>query len=123
MYIEVEPNPNCEHAVFLRFREQGPARPVGQVRVYDRISTGEWCWATGWQEGIENPVCPAWAQPVEDSGAGLVYLVAGGNWGLRLRPVLVDEAWSLDSTQQWGEAYLLLADRRDIRFSDEADPA
>jgi len=119
MYVEVEPNPNCEKSVFVRFRELGPTRPVSQVRVYDRVSTGEWCRVTGWQEDRAAPLCAATAQPVEDSGAGAVYLVSGGNWGIRLKPLEVDEDWSLDSPRQWGEAYLLLADRRDIKFDDE----
>jgi hypothetical protein len=121
MYVEVEPNPNCEHSVFVRFRELGPTRPVSQVRVYDRVSTGEWCRVTGWQEDRAEPLCAAMAQPVEDSGAGAVYLVSGGNWGIRLKPLEVDEDWSLDSPRQWGEAYLLLADRRDVRFADDSE--
>ena len=119
MYVEVESNPNCVNSVFLRFRELGPARPVIQVRVYDRVSTGEWCWVTGWQGGAPTPLCPAMAQPVEDSGAGVVYLVSGGNGGIRLKPLEPDEAWNIESPRQWGEAYLLLADRRDIKFEDE----
>lgn len=120
MYVEVEPNLNCDSSVFVRFREQGPARPVVQVRLYERTSSGEWCWITGWRDDSSNPTCPAWAQPVEDSGAGMAYLIAGGNWGLRLRPVGINEEWSLKSPSQWGEAYLLLTDRRDIRFADDA---
>ena len=119
MYVEVESNPNCGDSVFLRFRELGPARPVGQVRVYDRVSTGEWCWVTGWQD---NPLAPcrlAVAQPVEDSGAGVGYLVSGGNWGLRLKLLESSEAWNLENPRQWGEAYLLLADPRDIKFEDK----
>jgi hypothetical protein len=61
------------------------------------------------------------AQPVEDSGAGVVYLVSGGNWGIRLKPLGIEEDWSLESARQWGEAYLLLADRRDVRFVDDAE--
>lgn len=118
MYVAVEANSNCEESVFMRFREQGPPRPVVQVRLYDRVSTGEWYWVTGWREDPSPPHCVATAQPVEDSGAGVVYLVSGGNWGLRVKPVGVDEDWSLESTRQWGEAYLLLTDRRDIRFAD-----
>ena len=119
MYIEVESNPNCGTAVFLRFHELGPARPVAQVRVYDRVSTGEWYLVTGWQDDASAPLCQAMAQPVEDSGAGVVYLVSGGNGGIRLKPLEPDEAWSLENQRQWGEAYLLLADRRDVRFADE----
>lgn len=116
MYVEVDANPNCQNSAFIRFRELGPGRQVSRVRVYDRVSTGEWCQVTGWREDPAAPVCPAIVQPVEDSGAGTVYLVFGGNWGIRLKPLEADEEWSLASVRQWGEAYLLLADQRDIRF-------
>lgn len=119
MYVEVDANPNCENSVFIRFRELGPARPVSRVRVYDRVSTGEWCRVTGWQDDASAPCCSAAAQPVEDSGAGVVYLVSGGNWGIRLKPIEPNEVWSLENPRQWGEAYLLLADPRDMRFADE----
>jgi hypothetical protein len=121
MYVEVDANPNCENSVFARFRELGPGRPVSQVRVYDRVSTGEWCAVTGWREDPLAPVCPAMAQPVEDSGAGIVFLVSGGNWGIRLKPLEAAEDWSLESARQWGEAYLLLADQRDVRFVDDVE--
>ena len=121
MYVEVDANSNCEHSVFIRFRELGPGRAVSQVRVYDRVSTGAWCQVTGWRDDTSAPACPAMAQPVEDSGTGVVYLVFGGNGGIRLKPLDVDEEWDLGNTRQWGEAYLLLADQRDIRFAD--DPA
>lgn len=120
MYVEVEANANCEESVFVRFREQGPPRPVVQVRLYDRVSTGEWYWVTGWHPGPAQPLCAATTQPVEDSGSGVVYLVSGGSWGLRLKPVRVNEEWALESTAQWGEAYLLLTDRRDIRFAEDS---
>lgn len=119
MYVEVEANSNCEESVFIRFREQGPPWPVVQVRLYDRVSSGAWYWVTGWQEDPVHPLCMATTQPVEDSGAGMVHLVSGGNWGLRLKPVEELEDWNLQSSRQWGEAYLLLTDRRDIRLADE----
>ena len=121
MYVEVDQNSNYENSVFVRFRELGPARPVSQVRVCDRVSSGEWCRVTGWREDPSVPLCPAMAQPVEDSGAGVVYLISGGNWGIRLKPLEVDEEWSLESTRQWGEAYLLLADQRDVRFAEDPE--
>jgi hypothetical protein len=121
MYVEVEANPNCAESVFIRFREQGPPRPVIQVRLYDRVSTGEWYWVTGWQSDPAQPHCVATGQPVEDSGSGVVYLVSGGSWGLRLKPVLVNEDWALESAAQWGEAYLLLTERRDIRFAEDGN--
>ncbi len=116
MFVEVESNPNCETSVFVRFKEVGPARRIIQVKAYERSSQGEWCWITGWSDDPEQPCCPAYAQPVEDSGAGLTYLIFGGIYGIRLKPVSLHEAWSLESCNQWGEPYLFLADVRDIRF-------
>lgn len=119
MFVEVEGNPNCEQSVFARFKEAGPARRVIKVRSFDRSSHGEWCWVTGWTDDPAQPRCPAQAQVVEDSGAGLAHLVFGGIWGLRLKPVALAEDWSLDSPHQWGEPYLSLADAKDLVFADE----
>lgn len=118
MIVEVESNENCETSVFARFKEAGPARPVLQVRLYDRNPSGEWCWITGWSDNAATPVCPACAQLVEDSGAGLAYLVYGGLYGVRLKPAQIDEPWSLTSPNQWGEAYLSLSSDRDLRYTD-----
>ena len=119
MYLEVESNPNWEGSVFLRFREQGPRRSVRRVRTYDRITTGEWCAITGLQGEMPEGLCEVCAQPVEDSGAGIVYLVWGGVWGLRLKAAAEESPWDLNDSRQWGEPYLLLADARDICFADE----
>jgi hypothetical protein len=45
-------------------------------------------------------------------------LVYGGIFGLRFKPVENEESWSLESRNQWGEAYVAVADSRDLRFSD-----
>lgn len=118
MIVEVESNENCEGSVFARFKEIGPARPVLQVRLYDRNPAGEWYWITGWGDDQQTPVCPAYAQLVEDSGSGLAHLVYGGIFGLRFKPIHVEEAWNLESQIQWGEAYLSLASDRDLRYAD-----
>lgn len=118
MIVEVESNENCEASCFARFKEAGPARPVLQVRLYDRDPAGKWYWVTGWGDQAGSPLCPAYARPVEDSGAGQAYLVYGGLYGLRFKPVDQDEPWSLASPHQWGEAYLLLASDRDLRYTD-----
>ena len=119
MIVEVESNENCEAGVFARFKEAGPARPVQQVRLYDRNPAGEWCCITGWSDDPAQPICQAYAQLVEDSGAGLALLVYGGLCGIRLKPAKVDEPWSLDSKNQWGEPYLSLSTDRDLRYADE----
>jgi len=118
MFVEVESNPNCESSLFARFKEAGPARKVAQVRSFERRAEGEWCWVTGWSDDPAQPCCPAYGQMVEDSGAGLTNLIFGGIWGVRLKPVSLPEDWSLESTNQWGEPYLSLADSNDIRYED-----
>lgn len=117
MIVEVEANENCESNFFGRFKDAGPARPVVQVRLFDRNPAGEWYWVTGWSDNEQAPACQAYAQVVEDSGAGLAHVVYGGLYGLRFKPIHPDEPWSLASPNQWGEAYLSLADGRDLRYA------
>lgn len=121
MIVEVESNDNCPAGVFARFKEAGSARPVRQVRLYERNPAGEWCWITGWSDHPDTPPCQTYAQRVEDSGAGLAYLVYGGLYGVRMKPVQIDEPWNLTSPNQWGEAYLLLSTDRDLRYMDEKE--
>ena len=117
MIVEVESNENCADGFFARFKESGPARPVVQVRLYERNAAGEWYRVTGWSDNAETPACPAYAQVVEDSGAGLSYLVYGGLYGLRFKPIASEEPWSLESPLQWGETHLLLSSDRDLRYT------
>ena len=120
MIVEVESNPNCEQPFFGRFKELSRPRQVSQIKLFDRRSDGEWCDVTGWSDDSDRPCCPAWTCPVEDSGAGTTHLVYGGLFGLRFTPVEIQEPWSLDSPNQWGEAYVAVADSRDLRFNDAA---
>jgi hypothetical protein len=116
MVVEVESNENCTDGFFARFKEAGPARQVVQVRLYDRNPVGEWYWVTGWGDDSDRPACPAYAQRVEDSGSGLAHLVYGGIYGLRFKPVTMEEPWSLTSADQWGETHLLLSSERDLGY-------
>lgn len=116
--IEVESSENCEASLFARFKEVGPARRIDQVKLYERNPAGEWYWVTGWNDDPATPACLAYAQLVEDSGSGLAHLVYGGIYGLRFKPTNIEEAWNLDSPQQWGEAYLSLSSDRDLRYAD-----
>ncbi len=118
MYFEVEENPNCSENLSMRFKELGPARSVKQVRISDQPDGRDLCWVTGWQDDPAQPACPVYAQKVEESGQGMAYLVYGGNWGIRLRPVGMEEEWDLESPNQWGEPFLLLASSRNIIYKD-----
>ena len=117
--IEIEDNPNCSESGSWRFKPLGEARAVVQVKSYDRTDDGEWCRVTGWTDDPRRPHCPARVQPVEESGLGRAYLLYGGAWGVRLKPVDRNEDWSLDSPNQWGAPYLLLADLADFKFDAE----
>ena len=104
--------------MFARNQDIGAARPIRKVKTFDRRSEGEWCWVTGWTDDETAPTCQAYAQQVEDSGAGLTNLVYGGIGGVRLKPVAIEEEWNLESRNQWGEPYLSLADSKDIEYAD-----
>ena len=117
MILEVESNDNCETGMFARFKEVRPARPVLQVRLYERNPAGEWFRVTGWRDDRNDPLCQAFAQLVEDSGSGFAYLVYGGMYGLRFKPATSDEPWSLADSTQWGEAYLLLGGDQDLIYA------
>lgn len=116
MFLEVEQNQNFEGSYFMRFKELGPPRQVTHVKSYDRISQGEWCVVTGWCDDPEQPICPAYAQKVEDSGAGSAFIVFGGNWGIRLKFATDANDWNIEDANQWGEGYLSLGEERDLRF-------
>lgn len=118
MFLEVESSENFESSLFLRFKDVGPAKPLLQVKLYDRSPRGEWCDVVGWTDDEIQPHCSALAQPVEDSGAGIAYLIFGGNCGIRMKFAKIKEPWSLESSSQWGESHLLLADLSDIKFAD-----
>ena len=117
MIVEVESSENSKTSFLARFKEILPARPILQVRLYDRNPAGEWYWVTGWSDDVQTPPCQAYVQLVEDSGAGLTHLVYGGIHGLRFKPINIEEAWNLESPHQWGETYLSLASDRDLRYA------
>jgi len=118
MYLEVDDNPNYPGSVSMRFKELGPAQEIKQLRLSDRKSEEALCWVIGWCDDMGQPLCPAYAQQVEDSGQGLAYLIYGGNWGIRFKPVNLEEDWDLYSANQWGEAFLLIGDPRSIVYAD-----
>lgn len=104
IFIQIDPNPNCDAMDGLVFQPKAAGREVKRVRVL-RDSAPVWCAIAGVDEGGEP--CAALASPIDDSGDGHCYLVTGGTWGLRL---------SGDSCE-FGEPYLVLGgDGQDIEF-------
>ena len=113
--VEVEAGNNCDfslHRIFSVVEE-----PKEVVRVEAPGIRGELAMVEviGW--GEDGP-CPAYAVRIEESGAGEALLVYGGDWGLRFMPLTLEEEWSLDSPNQWGENFLSLDDESQVRFLD-----
>lgn len=79
----------------------GPRRARGLVRRAD---------------GSLDADAPAWACPVEDSGAGVSWLVFGGNAGLWLAPDGATEP-DLEDRTQAVEAYVLVS-REDVALAE-----
>ena len=82
--------------------------PIEVMRVFATNPMGEdlWCRVTGWSS--QGP-CAAMSALAEDSGEGVVLLVYGGNEGLRLQPAGSSAVWEITTSNQWGEACLMLA--------------
>ena len=112
--VEVEDNDNCYGLPMRTYETLGRPANVTQVRVAGPGGHEEVHFVTGWQSEGDGTPCPAYCVPVSDSGEGAAYLLYGGDWGVRFRPLHSDEEWSTDSPDQWGEPYLLLGDPSDI---------
>src|SRR5213592_1254034 len=97
----IEPNPNCPDGCSQRFQAVGESRTVRRIRYSPGTGALVDCLVEG-VSSADGGSCPARAVSVEDSGAGVVTLVYGGDWGIRLAP--------RDGTTPFGEPYLLVSD-------------
>ena len=113
-HVDVEPNDNTPMMATQVYKNLGVPFPVSQVRIYEGEPEGRLCAITGWASASGGSTTAAYAVQVEDSSEGSAYLVYGGDWGIRLRPAESDEAWSIESSDQWGETHLVLASLEDI---------
>ena len=117
--VEVEENENCDGVPLRVFSGRGEPYRVAQVKMDTRAGSDQPHWVTGWSSQGGGTPCPTLCVAVDDSGAAISYMVYGGDWGLRFKPVGLDEAWDLASSNQFGEPYLLLGDEADVlRASD-----
>ena len=117
-YVQVEPSANCPMSASSVFKNLASPFPLAAVRVYEGGPEGRPCAVTGWSSADGGSAVAAHAVMVEDSGQGIAYLVYGGDWGIRLRPVDSTREWSLDDPSQWGETHLVLADASDAMAAD-----
>ncbi len=116
LYLEVEENDNCDYMPMQLYEAQRDPVPVATLNLAEPGRPAGIYTVTGWSSQDDGTPCPAMYVPVSDSGQGIVHLVFGGNWGIRVRPVDSDQDWDLDSPDQWGEPYLMLIDGGDVIF-------
>ena len=115
VFLQIDPNPNCEPLDGMIFQPRTPSRAIRQLR-YERQGVAIWCDVTAVDKGPN--FAPAMACTIDDSGDGTCYLVYGGAWGLRFRDAVAPAAWDLTAPEQWSVPYLLVAgDGGDLRFS------
>ncbi|MBI2093780.1 MAG: hypothetical protein HYT88_03550 [Candidatus Omnitrophica bacterium] len=114
--IEIPENHNCAVLELRVFHDVEPPRRVAQVRLQRGSQQMNWYDVTGWM--LQDTPAEAMLQKVDDSGEGTAFLVYGAEAGLRLRPAGSEENWTLESANQWGEPYLLLAEIQDARVME-----
>ena len=97
----IDPNPNCPEGCSQRFQAVGEPRTVRRILYSPGAGAALDCRVEG-ASSAPGGACPARAVSVEDSGAGVVTLVYGGDWGVRLQPT--------GGGPPIGEPYLLVDD-------------
>jgi hypothetical protein len=113
--LEILPNPNCSAMEMRLFHDLELPQTVSRVQLERHPGHPAWYEVTGWTAA--GMPCPATVQKVDDSGEGVALLLCGGDAGVRLRPADRPEPWRLDSSQQWGEPFLLLAELSDVHIA------
>ncbi len=108
VWVEVEENPNCSYSPQQVFEARGPEMTADALLVPEVSGHDGPHEVVGWSGDLGGSPCPVRYVLVGDSGAGVSLLVAGGTFGIRLRPVGSRSPWRIGSADQWGEAYMLL---------------
>lgn len=120
----IDENENCAEGGSWRFNALEPPRPVASVRLYDGAPAGEWFDVVGWTGRLDRPVCGATVQKIDDSGAGVAYLITGGECGVRVKPAGDPAAWNVRNGRQRGAPYLIVPSVNDIKAGGmERSPA
>tara|TARA_Y100000590_G_scaffold431952_1_gene547327 strand:+ start:10615 stop:10995 length:381 start_codon:yes stop_codon:yes gene_type:complete len=112
--LEVEENSNCYGMPLMTYQAIGTVNEIQKVKVYGLNGSEEFQWVTGWNSDMDGTPLPAFCVEVSDSGSGNAFLVFGSDWGLRMMHDSLDEKWSSESKNQFGEPWMLIGDMADI---------
>ena len=120
IYIEIEENENCEEMPMQVYEVLDNPKPINMVKLIVGGQAESIYEITGWTSENDGSPCTAMFMPISDSGQAVAYLIKGGEWGVRLKPAGTQEKWDLNSSNQWGEPYLILTDKNDLTVSKTA---
>ena len=113
MLIQVEDSPNCGGTEQFLYRELGEARNVRGILAEER---GKELTLDVTGVAKDGSWVPARCVKIADSGAGFAYLIFGGEWGVRLKPIWHTAEWDLADPKQWGEPFKIYGDEKDIIY-------
>ncbi len=122
IYIDVEESPNCGYYPMQTFETRTTERQVTELWVPGVSGKNGPHLVVGWSSDDDGSPCPLTLVEVTDSGAAVSLLVAGCDYGLRIKPIDSGD-WSLDSADQWGEPYMLLDPDSPFRDATESNNA
>jgi hypothetical protein len=108
LMIDIEDNDNCGYFPIQVFETQSEPRTSSLIRIPSIPESDEPHDVTGWSSDDGGSPCDAVAVLVGDSGSGQAMMIYGGDHGVRIRPSAGGEPWSLESSHQTGEPYILL---------------
>lgn len=114
IYIDVEESPNCDYHPIQTFETRTEEREVDELWVPGVSGKQGPHLVVGWSSDEDGSPCPVTLVEVTDSGAAVSLMVAGGDYGIRIKPETSGE-WSLEARDQWGEPYMLLDPNAPIR--------
>ncbi len=117
VWIDIEDNENCGYYPTQTFEVRGAPETGAAVTVDELHGTTGPQEIVGWCSDNGGTPCDVAVVLIGDSGAGESRLVKGGDHGVRIRPVDSPEAWSLNSSTQRGEPYVLLDSTANYRIT------
>ncbi len=114
MHILIQSNPNCFENQEFVFNELGLPEPIRAILTGDEGKETE-CDVVGVEAG--SLWIQAMVVKIADSSDGIAYMIYGGAWGIRLRPLKFrHEPWDLANKHQWGEPFKIYGKKEDLFY-------